>query len=357
MFDPVSSYTYGNPRTTGDTDLFGAIMAGYTARFGNGFSAAIALEDPGAHNHGGVTNMSMAEFGLGTLTTNNGLAGQGTGLGGTLHGFNVPDIIINARFDQPWGYIGVSGAAHEVAGGYYGGANSTLNGHPSDVWGFAGSAAAKFFIPGFRGDSIGANFVYSKGAPGYATKGNVWQLYDGDNSAGFAWLPDGMYDNVGLFAGGSSIELTTAWSINGVYQHIWNPMWMTDVYGGYTSVSFTQNATNMVNQHLPTPPVGGLACGVPVLGVVQPPINIGNGVGNACSPDFSFWQIGSRTQYNPVQWLDLGLDVSYTRFNTAYAGVGILGANGARPAGTYSIADQNVLTVLGRVQVNFHPGQ
>jgi len=364
MFDPVSSYTYGDPRTTGDTDLYGAIMAGYTARFGNGFSAAIALEDPGAHDRGGVANMSMSQMFLGALVTNNGLAGQGgsftggTFSSGTLHGFNTPDIIANARLDQAWGYIGASVAGHKVAAGYYGGANSTINGHPDDKWGYAASVAGKLYIPGMRGDSIGANFVYSKGAPGYATKGNVWQLYGSGNSAAFAWLPDGVYDNVGVASGGSSIELTTAWSINGVYQHIWSPQWMTDVYGGYTSVSFNQHATNMINQHLPTPPVGSTACGVLVLGTVQPPLNVGTGAGNSCSPDFSFWQIGTRTQYNPVQWLDLGVDVSYTRLNTAYAGPNVtLAANGARPAGSYSIDNQSVLTVLGRVQINFNPGQ
>lgn len=364
IYEPVSSYTYGNPRTNGDTDLYGAIMAGYTYRFGMGASVSVALEDPGAHDRGGVSNMSMSQFGLGTLATNNGLAGQGTTTAGrTLNGFNAPDIIGNARYDQDWGYLAVSGVAHQVAGGYYGGANSVLNGHPSDRWGFAGSAAGKFFIPQMRGDFVAANVVYSEGAPGYAARNNVWQLYrpgynfGGVNSAGFAWLPDGVYDNVGLFPN-SAIELTTVWSFNGVYEHRWTDQWKSNVYGGYTEVRFNANATNMINQHLPTPPVGNTACGVPVLGTVQPPINIGTGAGNSCSPNFSFWQVGSRTQYSPAPWLDLGIDVSWTHLNTAYRGPNAtLGANGARPAGLYNIEDQNVFTAIGRAQLNFYPGQ
>ena len=37
----------------------------------------------------------------------------------TAFGFRVPDIIINARIDQAWGYVGVSGAIHDVSGAYY----------------------------------------------------------------------------------------------------------------------------------------------------------------------------------------------------------------------------------------------
>jgi len=83
---------------------------------------------------------------------------------------------------------------------------------------------------------------------------------------------------------------------------------------------------------------------------------VGNGNGNACSPNFSFWTVGTRTQYNPVPWLDVGLDLSWTHLNTAYKGPGVtLGANGGRPGGVYSIDDQNVFTALARAQINFQP--
>jgi len=367
IFEPVSNYTYGNPRTNGDTDLYGAIMGGFTYRFGSGASVSVAVEDPGAHDRGGVANMAMGELTLGGLATNNGFAGQGTTANTrTLNGFSMPDIIGNARYDQDWGYLAVSGALHQVAGGYYGGANSLNNFHPEGKIGFAVQAAGKFFIPQLRGDYVGGSFVYSEGAPGYAARNNVWQLYNpahiigGVNSAGFAWLPDGVYDNVNPLGGppNSAIELTTAWSFNGVYEHIWTDQWKTNVYGGYTKVTFNSTATNLINQHLPTPPLGGTACGVPVEGAVAPPIAIGNGVGNSCSPNFSFWQIGSRTQYSPTAWLDLGVDVSWTHLNTAYKGPNAtLGANGARPGGLYNIEDQNVFTALGRAQLNFFPGK
>ena len=40
-------------------------------------------------------------------------------------------------------------------------------------------------------------------------------------------------------------------------------------------------------------------------------------VGNSCSPNYSFFEIGTRTQWNPVAQLDIGLEVLYTKSNTA----------------------------------------
>ena len=52
---------------------------------------------------------------------------------------------------------------------------------------------------------------------------------------------------------------------------------------------------------------------------------------------------------------DIGVDVLWTHLNTAFAGTATLAANGARPAGVYSIADQDVVSVLFRIQRNFLP--
>ena len=355
MFDPVSSYTYGNPRTTGDTDLTGAFLAGYRYRFGNGWSAAVSVEDPGSHNKIGVCDGSAACFAInGGITTDNGLSNQST----SARGLGMPDIIANVRLEQPWGYLGFSGAVHKVAGSYYTTPGNVGSGHPDDKFGYAVSAAQKFYIPGMGGDSIGFNVVYSLGAPGYAAKGAAWQIYNGSSSVGIGWGLDGLFDVVGGAGGAAtgSIELTKAWSINAAYQHIWNPQWNTSVYGGYTSISYNANATNIINSHLPGA-AGSVVCGMPVAGAVWPPLNIpAGGGGNSCNADYSFWQIGSRTAYRPVDWLELGIDATYTRLNTAYAGssTGLYPANGVRPA-TNQIADQDVISVLARMQLNFYP--
>ena len=111
-----------------------------------------------------------------------------------------------------------------------------------------------FYLPWFGGgDLIGANFVYSKGAVGYATKAGNWQIAHGDN-IGVGWGHDGIYDNTALIGTAQAqIELTNAWSVNAGYEHFWNPRWRTSLYGGYTRVWYDQDATNLINTHLPTP--------------------------------------------------------------------------------------------------------
>jgi hypothetical protein len=358
--------TYGNPRASGDTNLYGVMLAGYTAKFGNGFSASVSVEDPNGHNKTGPINFGIAGWGLGTLGTNQ-LGGQGL----NQRGYSVPDIIGNLRVDQSWGYVGVSGAVHQVAATYYSAAVPANPGpacagapvqacdNPSDRYGWAVSGGGQVIIPGTLRDTFGVNAVYSQGAVGFATRGALWQLYGSNSSAGFGWANDGIYDNTtpGCVAPNcrTPIELTTAWSINAAYEHVWNTEWKTSAYGSFAAISYNDNAKAIINSHLPGA-AGTRPCVVPVAGAVQPPLGIPVGSDNSCNPNYSFWTVGSRTQYSPVAWLDLGVDVFYTHLNTAYKGTGVaLGANGGKPAGTYTIEDQHVLSVLARAQINFNP--
>jgi hypothetical protein len=357
--------TYGNLRTTGDTDLTGVVLAAYTFNWGNGVSSSFSVEDPSGHYKVGVANLNgvsgVAAFPLGALTTDNAYQG-----GALNQGMGVPDFIANLRFEQSWGYAGISGALHQVAGGYYTApglgpcgtnANCAPNGRPSDKYGFAVAGGGDVLVPTGAGDTLGVNLVYSQGAVDFATKGNRWQLYSGA-SAGFAWGVDGVFDSPNV-AGNGVIELTQAWSINAGYEHHWSDQWKTSLYGGYAAVNYNGNATTIINQHLPAPAGGLPACGVTPTGTVPAlPLNVGTGVGNSCSPSYSFWQVGSRTQYSPTSWLDLGVDTTYTRLNSAYAGSNVtLPASGAQLAGAHTIEDQNVWTVMARAQINFLPGK
>ncbi len=237
IFSTTELMSYFDAKTSGDTYNYGVKVLAYTAQFGNGFSATIAAEL--GHYPAGVLNASAGGF---TFFT------TGAAVGTSTAGFGMPDIVGNLRFDQNWGFVGVSGAVHRVAGRYYGAGNSEISGHPDDKYGWAASAGGLFYLPWLGGgDSIGANFVYSKGAVGYATKAGSWQRFNGD-SVGAGWVADGIYDNVVNGALGlSSVELTNAWSVNAGYEHFWNPRWRTSLYGGYTRVWYDQDATNLIN--------------------------------------------------------------------------------------------------------------
>ena len=341
-------YGYSNVRMSGDTGALGIYGIAYTAQLGNGITATLSVEDNGQANGGRghlVSNLSMGEFGLGTTAFDN-------------KGQQAPDVVGALRIDQAWGYAQVSAALHDASGGYYGGANSTLNGHPDDKWGFAVTGGFTLNdILGFKGDQFGMQACYSEGAAGYCTRATgPFQHYSSGNNAGFGWVTDGIYDGAGGIFGGTNVELTTVWGINGFVQHLWSPRWRTSLYGGYVEVDYDSAAKTIINSHLPGA-AGTVVCGVPVGGSVQPPLGIPvGGGGNACSPDFSWWQVGTRTQWNPHPDLDIGVDVLWTHLNTAYKGnLVTLAANGARPAGPYTIDDQDVISVMFRIQRNFLP--
>jgi hypothetical protein len=191
-------------------------------------------------------------------------------------------------------------------------------------------------VLGLKGDSFSVQGTYSVGAAGYATAGlaNGLQVYSANQSAGFGWVNDGVYST------GTTIQLTTVWSLNGGYQHFWNPKWRSSLYGGYVEVDYSGQASTMI---CGSPALLGAAVGTP------------NFVPTNCSPNFSVEQVGTRTQWNPHPDLDIGIDLTWTHLNTAFAGTAVVGTSGARPPGTYTIEDQDVGSVAFRVQRNFLP--
>ena len=350
-------YSYANSRISGDTGASGIYGIAYTAQLGNGVTASLSFEDGGASANGNSTGGSGDR---GHLTVN--FAQAGVFAPGTIAydnaGWRFPDVVGALRIDQAWGYAQIAAALHDASGGYYGAANSVLNGHPSDKWGFAVTGGFTLNdVLGLRGDQFGVQAAYSEGAAGYVTRATTpFQVWGSNSNVGLNWVTDGVFDSTGLATGGSNVELTTVWGINGFYQHFWNPRWRTSLYGGYVQVDYNAAATAIINQHLPGA-AGTTPCGVPVEGAVTGP-NIVAGGGNSCSPNSSWTQVGTRTQWNPHPDLDIGLEVLWAHLNTAYKGpVASLPTSGARPGCTVgcSMDDQDVVSVLFRIQRNFLP--
>ncbi len=348
LFTYGGQWTYLNSRTQNDTGASGATVWAYTVNFGNGFTMTGSLEDP-VHRRGPVLDNTLAGFfAVGAAPVgDNAFGGQAA----TLNGFRVPDVVLNARIDQAWGYVGASVAVHDASGAYYQTGNNVNNGHPAEKYGWAASVGGQLNLPG--GDGVGINIVYAEGAPGYATNNTVWQLYNGSNSRGLGWLADG------VFTTGGDVQLTRAWSINAGYQHIWGARgtwagrWKTSLYGGYAKIDYNDEATFQINR--------GFAAGNFCRWWSRDHHALTPLAGNSCNPDTDYWVVGSRTQFNPHPLLDIGLDVYYTKFNTAYSGLTNFAANGARPAcvnnaiNTCTQDDQGVWSALMRWQRNFYP--
>jgi hypothetical protein len=333
FFDNVTftnRFNYLDVRTAGDTAADGTNLAAYTWELGNGISLNFSAEEPGSHFKAGTIDGSQASFALNGVVTNDN------------HGIRRPDFVGSLRFNQAWGSAGISGAIHEISAAYFGTPNSSASTHPDSRFGWAVSGGAELKLP--YGDTFAVNAVYSEGAAGYATKGGSWQIY-GSSSVGVGWITDGVFDT------GREIERTRVWSVNAAYQHMWNPAWRTSIYGGYVDVSYNDVAKTIINSHLPGA-AASIQCGVAVAGAVWPPVTMtGGGAGNGCTPNFSFFQVGTRTEFTPVRGFGLGLDVFYTHLNTAYKGVGSYPSNPPRPTTTL-LDDQNVLSAIFRVQRN-----
>jgi hypothetical protein len=355
-------YSYANSRVSGDTGAAGIYGIAYTAQFGNGVTASLSFEDGGSGANGNNTGSTGARGHLTqNLSTTVFAAGANT-LTYDNRGWTYPDVVGALRIDQAWGYAQVAAALHDASGGYYtsGGVNacgSNVNcvtlGHPGTATGWAVTGGFTLNnVLGLKGDQFGMQAAYSQGAAGYVTRvSSPMQIWDSNTNVGVGWLSDAVFDNTGLAAGGSSLQLTTVWGVNGFYQHFWNPRWRTSLHGGYVAVDYGGAATSIINSRL----AGGVCAtsvGTSTFSAITP------GAGNACSPDSSWWVVGTRTQWNPHPDLDIGLEVMWTHLNTAYKGAASFASSGARPACSGAgcvLDDQDDLSVYFRIQRNFLP--
>ena len=108
--NPATSYWGAFPGS--DTGDGGWFVMGYTAQFGNGFSATIAAEAPRKTQLFGVFAGPAAAV-HGAFGGNNGAGAYG--------GFQVPDVVGNLRVDQAWGSAQIMAAYHDVNPAYYAG--------------------------------------------------------------------------------------------------------------------------------------------------------------------------------------------------------------------------------------------
>jgi len=172
-------------------------LLAYTASFGGGFSATIALES--ARGGGPATGPGGSSIGF--------LNGE------TWAGYRAPDIVGSLDVHQGWGTAHLSGVAHNVRAnsGVTAAVASTL-----DRWGFAIDAGVQFNIPSLPGSSIGVTGAWSKSATWYSgLPDGMWGENGAVNGNGQAMaLADAFYNGTP----GTGWATPTAWSITGYGQ-------------------------------------------------------------------------------------------------------------------------------------------
>jgi porin-like protein len=344
----------------------GVFTYGYTQQLGNGVAATIAFQDPSPFENnivdlnppapsgpfGAKASSGATTVNLGT-TSNVFVPGSANNIqnAGTL----VPDIVAAVRVDQAWGGAQVATILHDNRALYY---NNTFGGtikgsdHPSDKWGWAVMGGLELNTPFFgQGDSFAIQGQYCVGESyscynrsGTRFNDVGWNLVN-VNRMGLGWVDDAFYASPAAGVAASGLELSTNWNVWAAFQHYWTPALRTSLYGGYAE--FKANSTQ-VNNLVCAPLNAGVAAG----GL---PAQVPGAVAATGCLDWAAWAIGSRTLWNPVKNLDVGVDVLYTSMaKSAFAGATVAGP-AAGTATVMTVGDTHIWAGILRVQYNFYP--
>ena len=323
-----------------DLGRFGINAFTYTAPLGGGWTASLGIED-GTFYARPIKDLNAAPpagviAGFGTffpILASGGPTNSPWNNAGSV----VPDIASNIRVDQSWGAAQVMGALHDDRARYY---NATANGllagvaHPADAWGWAVGAGLQVNLPS-QGDTFAVQAQYCRGWSGHCIINSSSRLADqtfglvNSGTIGLAWVDDAFMAN-SPGTGATQLQLPAAWNTYAGIQHYWVLNLRSSIYGGY------------VNYRAESSAVDTLVCAP-------------NGFRPGCA-DWAAWQIGSRTLWNPVRSLDVGVDLQYTALaKTAFDGGTVTFApTGAAPT-TFRVGTTGVISALVRIQWNFYP--
>jgi len=352
-FYSIGGNQYGFVTASSDTGDGGWDVFGYTAQFGNGLSATLSAEvgrrtkliraNAGSLLNGGAvgsfTGISPVT-GLPSASSTGVIQAAGSHFNTGYGGQDMPDLVANLRVDQAWGSAQIMGALHYVNAGYYGAAETA--GAPDSKLGFAVGAGLKLNAPMIgAGDYLQLELDYTKGASRYSNStATTWDYskYDG-GSFGWGFETDGVYGGAAGTTG--TLELVSTWAVNAAYTHNWTPALKSTLWGSYREVNFNGASNAMLCSGL----------------------GFGGGSGNAatagagCDMDWSAWGLGLRTEWKATKNLALGVEVLYAELNTAQTGTGVvpLNANGSKPAGIYTLGDQDQVAIRFRATRSFVP--
>jgi hypothetical protein len=364
-FFNTSKYTLQTNFLYQDFGGFGVNTWGYTQQLGNGLAATIAVQDPSPYEKPLVDVAPPGAFATASTTTANvfniaAAASNNNANAGTL----VPDIVAAIRVDQAWGGAQIAGIARDDRATYY---SNTFNGvisgsdHPDDKWGWAGMAGLELnlqnFLPWFaKGDSIAFQGQYCVGSVMTCSNNSGtrfadvgWSLIN-VNKIGLGWEDDGYFANTKA-TGATGLQLTTAWNVLGAIQHYWVPEIRTSLYAAYLNYQANSSAVDTeVCQALNS---GTFAAN----NATDIKLVNGTKVSNTGCTDWSAWMIGTRTLWNPVRNLDVGVDVLYTTMaKTAFGGAQFaFSPGGGAATQTLTAADTHIWAGILRVQYNFLP--
>jgi hypothetical protein len=317
-------------QTESTTGASGINQIAYTWQLGNGVTLNVGADEERVR---GINNLSTGSANPGSNPPGNGRMGQTT-----------MSPWISLRVNQAWGAASVAFIAQPMKAEYFqddgtvacaSQPGTTLCTYPSNEWGFGILSGAEIKLPMIApGDRVAFYFDYAVGAVRFAANnlqspGLFGSKNKGGNNVAFGWVTDGVFFN------GTDIEKTTAWSAGGGFEHYWSPQWSTTWYGSVAEIKYNNTIID-----------SGAFC----RGVV--PLE-----GQACDPGFTYWAVGTHTDWFPVPGLRFAVDVLYTQVNTAMKGqVQVNNQVSGRPTGVYTARNLGITSVIFRAQRNWGGG-
>jgi hypothetical protein len=215
-------------------------LLAYTATFGGGFSATLAIQSSGGNSPAFTGANAWGASGGGT-----NINIDTTNYGGAQFGFaGNPDVVANLRLDQSWGSAQLSGVAHEVHvyanGSTFGPGAITPS---QNTWGYGVDAGVKFNLPSFGpGDNIQFQGQYTRNAIWYSgIPDGMWGENGAVNGNGLA-MPVGDTYYAGLNAAGAPVWATpTAWGITATAEHHFGPTFSIDPEISYVELNWSNS--------------------------------------------------------------------------------------------------------------------
>jgi hypothetical protein len=283
----------------------------YTATFGGGWSATLAVEDPQERRvvnniTGGSastiiglpTGFTFVDSDITALTVPQAFVPAGT---------RAPDVVANIRIDQSWGSAQLSAAAHQLRsanvtgrlangdffvslpGAVPGGVGATPIDNPDDEWGYAIQGGVSFKLPMLAaGDQLWLQAAYASGALGYTHIDDATALRAG------ALRLNQTEAVVNPFTG--DVEKTDSWSVSGNFLHYWTPNWRSNFFGAYSEIDFDDTASTLIVNNVA---VGGI-------GATGTVLNLG-------FVDTRIYEAGANLIWTPVKQLDIGVEAVYRK--------------------------------------------
>jgi hypothetical protein len=342
------SWNIEQGQTNSDTGANGVQSIAYTADFGGGVTLDFGVDDRRTKPLINLSSTAALKIGAEPVDSH---ASQ-----------SYPDSYVALHIDETWGFVAATGGIHNVNASYYSGdgvaggpfaafhscgapaAPTTQCGHPSDAVGYFGAIGGELKLPALGpGDKIGWGAKYSVGATQFGAGSQLASpaLFGSGNTAALGFSSDGVFVN------GSGIELTTAMGLQGGYMHYWMPTLSTDLFVGYSKISYDSTAQSYF--------AGALQCVVPTNGAAHQASLSLSKTANDCNPNWAYMELGSRTTWTPFPDLQISAQIMYNKVWSGFNGAATLLAApsvGARPFGAanpYILGNQAIWTGYFRI--------